>query len=180
MTWLTEDPTGSIMMGSLAILFFGALAFMLRKAIFVVLAVLSLLITIALVTAERMIVTDREQLRSDVHDLADAVQNNDVDRVLSFVSRQMPGTRSRIQSEMPQYEFRSCRIVGFNEISIDPDGQNATVAFVVLVDVNAMKTYQYDGTGHRRVELMFRKEPEGWKIVNYAHYNPQVRARVKF
>ncbi len=179
MKWLTEDPTYSIMMGLFFTGAFSAFAFMLKKRALWVLAVLSFLVMVGLVVTERMIVTDYEQIRADVFDLADAVQKNDVDKVLSYVSESMPTTRSRVRNEMPLYHFRTCRILGFNEITVDEKAQTAKVNFVVYVDLNAMKTHQYDGSGHRRVVLEFRKEPGGWKIIDYSHSHPQSRDAVQ-
>lgn len=179
MKWLTEDPTYSIMMGLLLTGAFAAFAFMLKQRLLWVLAALSFLIMVGLVITERVIVTDYEQVRADVFDLADAVQRNDVDKVLSYVSESMPTTRSRVRNEMPQYHFRTCRILGFNEISFDEESQTATADFVVYVDLNAMKTYQYDGSGTRRVNLKFQKEPGGWKIIDYSHRHPQSRDAVQ-
>ncbi len=176
MEWLTEGPTYSIMLGLLLTSFFALMWFIFRKRILLSLPVLAFLTMIAAIVAGQWIVTDREQLKQNIFDLAKAVQANDVSTVLQFVSQQVPNTRTRIENEMPNYDFRKCRVIGFNYVEISEDSnEEATVNFVVGFNVDATQTYGYDGSGTRRVTLTFKKEGDHWKIIDYQHEHPQSR-----
>ncbi|MCH2182906.1 MAG: hypothetical protein MK108_12955 [Mariniblastus sp.] len=170
----------SIMIGILLISAFLLTWFISRWKLFIGFAALALVAMVGAIVAEQMIVTDREQLRQDVFDLAAAVQSNDVQGVVRFVSPQSPHTIRRVQAEMPDYDFRKCRVIGFNTIEL-PEGSTtrATVDFVVGFDVDATRTLDYNGSGTRRVTLTFEKQGDSWKITNYQHDHPQSRRYIK-
>ncbi|MFO0265245.1 MAG: hypothetical protein ACK53V_26785, partial [Planctomycetota bacterium] len=60
--FIAETPFHAIMVGLLAVFVFGTVWLLGKKPLFLVLAIVSLVMTIGAVLAERWIVTDREQI----------------------------------------------------------------------------------------------------------------------
>lgn len=180
MEWLTESPVHSIMIGILLTSFFTLMWFISRRRLFLGFSGLAFATMVTAVVAGQLIVTEREQLKRDVFQLAQAVQSNNLNGVVSFVSPDAPNTIRRIQYEMPNYVFRKCRIIGFNYVDVPEEGRprRASVNFVVGFDVDATRTYDYNGSGTRRVTLTFEKQGDSWKITDYHHEHPQSRSYI--
>jgi len=133
------------------------------------------LIAIGLVIIERIVVTDREAIKTTLTDLAGRVETNDVDGALSYFAQSAKATRDRAAREMPGYKFRSCRIMNFQDFEPNADTglKTCEVTFIVRVDVVA-PTFAWDGPAVRTVTLTLQKEPSGaWKVLNYSHYDPR-------
>ena len=181
MEWLTETPLYTIMIGSLITGFFALVWFISHKRVFFAFAAMTVIGMIAGVVTEQWIITDREQLRENIFQLAEAVESNQVADVIKHVSQNSPGTIRRIQNEMPDYDFRKCRIIGFNYIDL-PKSKNpvqASVDFVVRFNVDATRRHGYDGSGIRRITLTFEKQGGLWKVVDYHHEHPQSRRNLR-
>ena len=173
MEWFTEDPTWPIMLGVFAIGVFGFLAYATSKKLFAILTVIALFATIGVVVAERYIVTDKEQLRYTLFDLASFVANNRHDDILRHIDPDVPAYE-RAKNELPNYDFKSCSISGINYISIgESHPPRAKIDFVVFCDVDSVQGFP-GGMGNRQVTLTFAKDlaSDMWKIVDYSHQNP--------
>ncbi len=178
MAIFTENPMYSIMLGLLFTGGFAAFSVMLQSRTCMVLSVISFLTMVGLVVMERSIETDNEKLRSNTFRLAELVANNDLQGAKRYFSKKMLSTINQLETEMPDYNFRSCRITGFRPIEFDSTSNptKAQVDFTVIVNVDASIRYQYDGVAQRGVLLNFEKESDGeWRIVNYSHYDPRNR-----
>lgn len=173
MSYFTEQPIWIVMVGMavLIVLAIGWYQRPRREWIFGMAAVL--VIAILLILLSQSIETDNEAIRRTVLELADAVEKNDVNKAASFVSDSEDLVRQRILTEMPSYTFDSCNVAAFDGVKFTPEKNptKATVSFLVWADVNA-PTYGYDGPVRRRVILDFKKEGDDWKLVDYAHEDP--------
>lgn len=175
-TMFTENPMSSIIAGLFFTGAFAAFGFMLQKRSLYVLSGLAFAVMIGLVYLERSIVTDNEQLRSNLYRLADMVSKNDLAGAKRYFSAKMTATVNRMETEMPEYKFRACRITGIRPFVFDSETQptKATVDFTVFVNVDASIRFSYDGPAQRGVVLKFEKEADGqWRIVDYNHYDPR-------
>ncbi|MEM7455040.1 MAG: hypothetical protein AAF456_11880 [Planctomycetota bacterium] len=173
MEWLTEDPTWPIMLGVFAVGVLGFLAYATSKKLFAILAIAAAFLTIGIVVTERYIVTDKEQIRFTLFDLASFVANNRHDDILRHIDPDMP-SYERAKAEMPNYDFKTCSISGINYISVEESHPpRATVDFVVFCEVDSIQGYP-GGIGNRQVTLTFEKDltTETWQIVDYSHQNP--------
>lgn len=169
MSWFTENPTTPVLLGLLAIFALLAFAYMLKMRKLVYVAIGVAILTIAVVVIESQIVTDRETIEATVHDLALAVEDNDIPGVTKYASTSI---KARIEREMPRYEFEVCNILNLEPIEIN---ETAPVSSIVRFQCVARGTFlreQFQGLVRRKVELKFRKENDRWVIVNYRHYDP--------
>lgn len=178
--WIAENSFLPFMTGLLITGILACLAFMLSNRHLALLAAIVGIGSVALVITERYIVTDREQVNNLLYEVANDVEFNRHDAILSHMKVDSRAYKSAVV-EMPKYKFRRCNITGIREIQLKPDVNptSATVNFVVFVDVNAMQTHQYDGPGRREVTLTLEKQPDGkWLIVDYSHRHPTGDARL--
>lgn len=171
MYWLTENSFPIVMIG---ILFVGAsfgFGFILQQRKLFWAGCVSLLITIALVTTEQLVVTDNEQIQSQIYQMARCVRRNDVEGLLEYTSA-VPGkegARRRVQSEMPNYHFQGCQVRALT-IEFDEFGGGATAYFTVWVNVDTNLIGDRVGTGAEKVILKFEKESDGvWRVVHLDH-----------
>ncbi|MEZ6093199.1 MAG: hypothetical protein R3C03_03025 [Pirellulaceae bacterium] len=141
----------------------------------------ALLLMLLLIAYAQVTVTDREAIVNSVYKLADDVRRNDVQGVVDYVSTKRPHTIQRVKSEMPDYIFKTCYVNGIRDVRVQQQTSppTAEVDFVVFVDVDATKRYDYAGRALRGITLKFEKEAESdWKIVDYSHYDPRSGAEL--
>ena len=137
-------------------------------------ALLIVAITAAIVTCERMVVTQREEVTDRIISLADSVQRNDFEAIMDFFCDDYAETRSRAKAEMPRYDFQTCRVSGiFNYNLIKSEPPTAEIQFNVSVTVRVDSGAE-PLWGQRRVKLTFQKDTEGvWEIIDYSHSDPR-------
>jgi ketosteroid isomerase-like protein len=168
-TLLAEQPLlVSIMLAALAAgLIFGWLQTG-KTAAAVAGLVLVLLIPLAWVIAAYW-VTDREQIESLIRETAEAVENNDYDRVYSVIGD--PSTETQARAELPQYEFDEARVTGIRSLefiqgSYPPE---ADVDLNVRVSVSHRGGRFADVRVPRRLILRLQQTDDRWRVVDYRH-----------
>ena len=178
--WLYESAMTPVMIGVLLVAAFGFFGYALQNRNLFWAASICAALTISAVVVERMVETDREKLHASVYGMARCVRDNDFDGLMMYAATDggdpLSNVRAQLEAEIPKCNFRSCRIVGVRDISIDEeDSRKAKIDFVAFVNVDASATqYRYDGTVHRRVILSMRKEHDGlWRITSFSHMHPQ-------
>lgn len=116
-----------------------------------------------LLAAERLIKTDREQIRETLIDAAAAVERNDVDGVLQLIHSSKTDFQSRVRSQLPRYSIDRVRITQIREIKIDEGAsKKATAKFFVRVD-------SAHGNTVRFATVDFRPERGQWKMFDFEH-----------
>ena len=174
LNWFTEEPLIPLVTGVLLFIVFAIFAVMSRERVMVYCLAVIALVTIAIVTCEALIVTEKEQLTEEVYQLAFAVQRNDVERVVASVDPNLPDVIKRVQAEMPRYRFDTCRLMGITDYkSTGQNPDSAEIEFTVTFRLQ-MGDDPTALTGQRRVRLNFRKDSNGkWKITDYMHEDPR-------
>ena len=173
-SWFTESATFPMITGVFLVIVLLGLALSSREKVMLYLAIAVALLTAGVVTCEQLIVTDKEKVTDVVYQLADAVQANNKAGVMGFVSKSREDTLSRVDNEMPRYDFASCRVIGFNYFTPKESGgkKTAEICFVVTVRVNVDKD-PTQAFGHRKITLNLEEESDGiWKIITYSHEAP--------
>jgi hypothetical protein len=148
----------------------------LRRGWLITTMVAVVVLAVGLIVFEQLSVTDNEQLRWQVRQMARAVQRNDVEGLLGHIHpRSVAYATAR--TEMPQYTFRRCHVTGVRRVAIeaDSDPPRAQVEFIVYVSVDATRSpYNYDGHVYRKVMLDMEKQADGrWLMTHYFHTEPQ-------
>lgn len=173
--WLMEDPVWILVVGLLATGIAGFVWTRTQHFGWLAASVVAFLLTLGLVALERFIKTDREKLRQTVSEMAQAVEDNDVEKLVTYIASDVPDCERRIRGELPTYTFKRCNVAQYNALVFDdPQAPHRAMAvFFVLADVNAPR-YSYNGFVRRRVALFFEKQEDGqWLMYDYDHADPQ-------
>ncbi|NLF68100.1 MAG: hypothetical protein GX575_03485 [Candidatus Anammoximicrobium sp.] len=176
MTWLTENPLPVLLIGSLTaiILAGGWLQTGSRWLLAAIFAAIAL--TIGAVLAERLIVTDREQVTQTLFDIAALVERNQVNEALEYAYPGTPAVRSQAAAELPLYRFSEVNIKSNLEVRVSPERHppTAVAEFNVVVVLSTR-----DGLlAHRRIprylEVTFLQDDDGqWRVGAYEHFDPR-------
>jgi hypothetical protein len=172
-SWFTENSTLPMISGGILVLILLGMAFSAREKVLVYLALAIAALTAATVICERMIVTDNEKVMEAIYEIADAVEDNDRAKVVTYISKTRQDTIDRVNAEMPRYDFSSCRILGTNYFEpADGPPKTIEVSFTVSFQVRLNNDPQ-SIPGHRKIILTFEQQADGqWRLITYSHENP--------
>jgi hypothetical protein len=166
--WLFENPV-AIWCGGAVLLTLAVVVHLQMRTRASLLAIAAIvLLTAALLIAERLIVTPREEVQQTLDLLAARIEANDLPGVLTFVAPSAKAVRADAESLMPLVTVNRAAIVSTPEIAVDMEAQPATadVSCQGLVDVtvkqNGMKGPYLD-----RVKIHFVHSGGRWLIESY-------------
>jgi hypothetical protein len=166
--WLFENPV-AIWCGGAVLLTLAIVVHlqMRTRASLLAIAVIVLL-TAALLIAERLIVTPREEVQQTLDQLAARIEANDLPGVLTFIVPASKAVRADAESLMPLVTVNRAAIVSTPEITVNMDGQPATadVSCQGLVDVT-VKQNGMQGPYLDRVKIHFVRSGNRWLIESY-------------
>lgn len=172
--WFTESSFVPAMTGVALIFVFSFFAYVSNERSLLYIAAAILLMTIGIVTIESLIVTDKEELQEAVYQLAFQVQKNNLETVVAAFDPLDQKLISRVRSEMPRYDFDTCRLIDFTSFEStgdDPDTAEIEFAIAVRLRQGGMPEIL---SGQRRVRLSYQKDAAGnWKIKDYQHFDPR-------
>jgi len=176
MSWLFESPIIIVALGVAIVFAIGAAWTATgRQELLYALAAAIVLLFAGLIT-ERLVVTDREQIRATLAEIARDVKKNDHRRIISHIHSSATAIKQKAQAEMPKYTFTDFRITKIN--SLDVDRSAAPASAVVELNVVGGGSFHEHGIemDHvaRWVKLHLLQETDGrWTVVDYEHDDPQ-------
>lgn len=174
MTTLLENPVPTMVGGlMLTIILIGSwLKTGHRSLLAVALVVVAL--AIGLLVAERMVLTDREQVEQTLQIIARDVESGDLERMLSHVHPEADDTRDAAAREIPQYRIKSVRIKRGVEVKLNlkHDPPEATADFNVVVEGADTVGLFGERQVPRFVSVRFWKDGDRWKVKDYRHADP--------
>ena len=175
MTWLFERPFPIIVIGGICLaLLTAALVQTGKRWLMVALAMVALL-TGGLVFLERAIVTDREQVEAVLFDIADALEKNDVDTVVSHISSNCQELQNEAGAVMGSVTISAVRIKNNLKIVVeeDRDPPLAVAEFNVVIEGSDRAGFAGQLAYRRFFQVTFRLEEDGqWRIVGYEDLDP--------
>ncbi len=102
MQWLLESPWPALVVGGLLVLtFWGAWRQTLQRRHFWSM-IAALAVTLGLLVLEQVVVTETEQVEATLHQIARALEQNDVEQVLGFLHPQARSARQALRRILPQ------------------------------------------------------------------------------
>lgn len=118
-----------------------------------------------------LLVTDEEEIRTMISDMAKNIEANNHDAVYAIIHRNRPDIVARAKSELPNYEFSRARVGGFNKIRILPgtNPKEAVVDLTASVTVSIKNGFLQNQSGARKLLLHLRETDDGWKVIDYSH-----------
>lgn len=139
-------------------------------------AVAAAILTVILVVVSVRVETDRETIQRTINEVAEAVQANDLKRVISFIHPNATEGVARAEQELPQYTFREARMTRLKSILVNRRSTPATAIaeFHVIVDL------EIDGQ-HARIprfiKAYFVEDQGRWLVRDYEHFEAGVGFR---
>src|SRR6476469_8713207 len=121
MLWLYEQPLVIVALGVALILALGAAWSATGRKELLYACGAAFVLLVAGLIVEKVVVTDREAIRTTVVQIARDVQHNDRRAVLAHIYSGSPGLRRQAEAELPKYQFTELRITRIHLIDVDPN-----------------------------------------------------------
>jgi hypothetical protein len=173
MLWLMESPwtiglTGGFFAGLCIFAWFQNGRKQLVMAFFGVIAA-----TLAFLALERWWVTETEEIKSTIRQIARDVESNDFNRMAAHFHPSASEIREAARSEVGNYDFKSISVKDNFEVKLNLNHrpQKAEVGFNAVAVVTVHSLGAQDMTVARYVEfLMYKDSADGkWKVAGYGH-----------
>jgi uncharacterized membrane protein (Fun14 family) len=174
--WLFEQPLIIVGLGVGLILALGAAwTASGRKELLYALAAAVILLFAGLIT-ERLVKTDKEQIRETLQEIARDVKANDHRKVMGHIHSSAASVKQQAQAELPKYKFTEFRITKIHTIDVDASAEPRS-AMVELNMVGGGSFHEFGiDADHvpRWVQLHLLRETDGrWTVADYKHDDPQ-------
>jgi hypothetical protein len=168
MNHLAENAIAIWMGGAVLFTMAGVVYWQLRtgKALSAMLAVV--IVTGMLLVVEHLLETPREAVERTLHELADAIEANDLPGVLTFIVPAANEVRTDAESLMPLVNIKKANIMGTPSVTVDDTTQPpmATVNCQGFVDLTIRQNGVHGGYMDR-VTIHFVAEGDRWLIESY-------------
>jgi hypothetical protein len=174
MTWLFESPASIAALGGVALFFLMVAWVQTGQNAFLYGAGAALVLTVALLAAERYVVTDSEAVQARLYEIAAIVEANDPAALRGLIVQSQPQLRDQAEGEMRQHRFTAVAVGKIHHVEVNPKHQppQVTIEFNATASGTFYGNIQRDGI-QRWVRLVFWKEDDGqWRIASYAHDEP--------
>jgi hypothetical protein len=176
MTWLYEQPLPILVMGVILVVALTAGFIKTGQRWLIGATAVVILLLIVLIALSRNVVTDREQVEQTIRQIAEAVEQNNIDEALRHVSPAAPGVQ-HANAELRRIRFEEVDVKRNLEVEVFPDRNppeaEARFNVVVVADVGlGMRHYP------RYVEATFVKEGGRWLVIDYHHDEPTRSMRI--
>lgn len=135
----------------------------------------ALALTVLLVLIAFWIETDRQQIRRTMNEIAVALRENDHQRVVSYFHPNATEGIQHVETELPQYTFRSARVTRVVDITINSSTQPPTAVseFIGAVTVTMNRNNLFDGPANARrfIKVYWMKKDDSWLVRDYEHFD---------
>ncbi|MCA9148262.1 MAG: hypothetical protein KDA92_03125 [Planctomycetales bacterium] len=119
---------------------------------------------------EHFVVTTAEEVEYRLHEVARALEANDIDRVLTFVSADSTELQAEIRRSLRMVNVKKISIKSNLKIQIGASGKSAEAKFNAVATLVA---YGSETVLPRRIVVNYRLEAGQWQVVNYEAFDPR-------
>lgn len=174
MTTLIESPWPAVFFGIIALAILAVVLVRTGRAIVLVAMVGVLVVTLAGVLLERLVVTERERVEDALYGAAAAIEANDLNRLMEYISPSAQAVRQRARSVTGQFKFTEARLsnvqVQINDLTSPP---SATAKMIGIVSVKDTLNEVPYTNGRLGLTVYLRLENGRWLITGYDEGNPR-------
>jgi hypothetical protein len=169
MTWLAENTLLIWVAGAIALTMAFVVYWQTRSPKSQIAIVVVILITAALLVAERQIETPREEVARTLYEIAAAVRENDMQSVLGYISPAAANFRDEVRTAMPLAEIDAANIIGTPRIEVDSSAvpPSASVRCRGFVHATLKRNGMKRGQAAALILTMV-KQGDRWLITEYA------------
>lgn len=131
MQYLFENPWPMLLIGAVLLTFSGVMYFTTRSIGSFVAMVMVVVLTLCGLVMEQIVYTQRELVESTLAGITDAAEDDDLARVLTFLSPTATRTRAMAEKLMPELDIEKANIMSEIDITLDDerDPHQATAKF---------------------------------------------------
>ena len=170
MNLLLENPVAIGAVGAVATTFAALVCFSRRSGKSAAALALVVILTLVLLTVERLIETDREQIEAALHDTMAAIKANDVETVLVQIAPQAVIVRTDAETALPLVQVKAAGASQIEtRLSEAAEKRTATTHFRGLVNGTSKKGGAPFGY-FDEVDVTWTKQGERWLIDGYTIY----------
>ncbi len=166
MNWLFEDSTYVLIIAAIAA---GALIFAFLKTgrgLYLTWLAAIALLTLALVLLERYVVTDREKIEDTVYGAASALEQNDVEMVVSYLSSNAEALEREVRMRMRSMQVQQARIADLQiDLGADQSAGQATANILGRLEFKASGVPLSQAVVRARIHLV--REGDRWVVQSY-------------
>ena len=168
MAWLFENPFTILGIGLAVEVVLGVLLFSTGQGRLLGAMLAVAVVTFSLVIAERLVVTDREQVASTLYGVASAAERNSVPAVVEFISPSATDLVTMARKILPTFTITEARIGRNLEIDVDSDAQpqTATAQFMIRVHAKDKKGQSPYENYFQQLKVVLRREGDRWRILS--------------
>jgi hypothetical protein len=172
MKTLVEDPTWIIVLGIAVEAVLAVLFMNLRKGVFAWAMLGVLALVLAGVGLESLVVTDTERVEAAIYGAADAVEENDLDRLLAdYISPRAIYARRLASDTLAQFKITSAKIsnlrIAINYLTSPPTAEAKFIGTVRFEDRKGRIPYRHYPA---RLTLPLELEGDRWMVVDPVEY----------
>jgi hypothetical protein len=169
MTALVENPMPWILFGILVEAALAIALFTTQRGALLFVMIGVLLFVLGGLVLERLVVTERERVEATIETVRAALERNDFDTVLQWVSEKANHTRSEAMRASREVEFIRIKVT---DMAIDPINEltsppTAKAHFTSVITVRG-KSLSFDAvTRPIQFHLTFRREGDRWVVAEH-------------
>jgi hypothetical protein len=173
-SWLVEDPTFVLIAAGLAVVGLAISFFQTGRGLYLIWIGAVLFVMLLLLLIERYVVTDREQVEETLYAAAAALEANDLEATLSYVSPTADLLQGDIRGRMRSVEFEDTEISDLAiELSPSESPPRAHASFLGRVDFK-MSNLPFERI-IRRVTVELTWEDDRWLVHSYKLTAPHIQ-----
>ena len=174
MTTLIESPWPAIFFGIIALAILAVILVQTRRGVVLLAMIGVLALTLAGVGLEWLVVTERERVEDTLYGAAAAIEANDLDRLMPYISPSAPYTPRRARTVMRQYKFTEARInnvqIEINELTSPPSAKAEMIGIFSVIDTLNELPYT---SGRIGLTIELRLENGRWLITGHREGDPR-------
>ena len=137
-------------------------------------AIMALILTIVAIAIERYVVTDSEQIKATLRQVAADVESNDIDRVIQHIHPYEEGVKALVRVTLPTVTFDEVRITKIHNVTVNAgfEPKQAIAEFNVVV-IGSRGRFPDKQRYPRFVTVTFIQHDERWLISHVTHEDAQ-------
>lgn len=169
--FLFENPTWIGLLGLMATIAAGVVWLQTGARLAAIGAGSLALISLVLVITSLRVETPREQIRRTIYEVAEALSQNDVPKVISYIHPGALPAVVKAKGELPNYQFTEARVNRLRSIEVDqrPNPPVAIAEFNVAIEI---ATEGQKIPIRRLVKVYFGLSAGRWLVRDYEHFDP--------
>ena len=167
MELLFENPIPLLMVGAVLLTFTGVLYFTTRSVGSFVASVIVVVVTLSALVMEQLVYTQRELVEVALAGITDAAEEDDLPRVLTYLSPTATRTRAMAEKLMPQLDIEKANIV--SEIKIELDDEKKPTTATATFDGFFFANHKSGMAGGKRIPVTVElvRDEQRWLIEEF-------------